>query len=234
MSSLTRLIPGPAETRHAGAADFRDWLADLYAPPSVPFVRLNFVASVNGSATGPDGTSGTLTGGLDRRILGVIRAAADVVVVGARTVREEGYLAPRSARLAIVTASGDLTGHRLAGAAAAPLVLCPPAAAERAEASLSGVPHELVILEGDRPDPRAIVTVLAARALASVVCEGGPTLAAAFIDAGVVDELCLTVAPTLHAPGLPLFPELAGSPALRLGQLLTDGDGYLYGRWSLA
>lgn len=234
MTTLTRLLPAPAAARVADDPGFRDWLAGLYAPDRRPFVRLNFVASINGSAVGGDGTSESLTGGADRRILGVIRAAADVVLVGARTVREEGYLAPATARLAILTRSGDLGGHRLVAAATPPLVVCPPSAVAQVGEQLAGTPHEIVALPAAELVPRRIVAELAERGLASVVCEGGPRLAADLVDAGVVDELCLTVAPKLHAPGLPLFPRLAGTRPARLAQLLADEDGYLYARWSLA
>ena len=76
-------------------------------------VRLNMIASVNGSSIGSDGTSETLTNRVDRTILGVIRAQADVVLVGAASVRAEGYRVPKRAPLAIVSSSGDLAGHRL-------------------------------------------------------------------------------------------------------------------------
>ena len=233
MTPLTRLLPAPTERRSPDAPGFREWLAGLYSPAPGPFVRLNFVTSVNGSAVGEDGTSASLTGGVDRRILGVIRAAADVVVVGAGTVREEGYLAPKTARLAIVTRTGDLGGHRLANGRTPPLLLCPPAAADRVRKQLDDVTHEIVEVDEEQLRPGRIVRELGDRGLSSIVCEGGPSLAADFVDAGVVDELCLTIAPKLHAPGLPLFPRLAGTRAAALTQLLADEEGYLYERWSL-
>ncbi|WP_181134458.1 dihydrofolate reductase family protein, partial [Rathayibacter sp. AY1D5] len=70
------------------------------------------IASVTGSSTGSDGTSETLTNRVDRTILGVVREQADVVLVGAASVRAEGYRVPRRVPLAVVSASGDLAGHR--------------------------------------------------------------------------------------------------------------------------
>ncbi|OUD85495.1 hypothetical protein BC477_13870 [Clavibacter michiganensis subsp. michiganensis] len=75
-------------------AGTRTWLEDLYRPGSADHVRLNFVASVDGSVVGADGTSDSLSSVVDRRILGVIRELADVVLVGAGTVRAERYVLP--------------------------------------------------------------------------------------------------------------------------------------------
>jgi hypothetical protein len=76
----------------------RSWLEDLYRPASPVHVRLNFVASVDGSVIGADGSSDSLSSVVDRRILGVIRELADVVLVGAGTVRAERYVLPAAPR----------------------------------------------------------------------------------------------------------------------------------------
>ncbi|MCU1571175.1 MAG: pyrimidine reductase [Naasia sp.] len=234
MTVLTRLIPGAAESRDSEDPGLRDWLREVYALESPGTVRLNFVASLNGSAVGEDGTSESLSSRLDRTILGVVRRGADVVVVGARTVRREGYISPRHSRLAVVTRSGHLGGHRLAESDVPPLILGPPSALARAAEELAGLAYEPIPLQSDALDPVEVLAGLRAAGLSSVVCEGGPTLAAAFLDAGLVDELCLTTAPKLRAPGLPLFPRLAETHSARLASLLADEDGYLYARWSLA
>lgn len=231
MAALTRLLPGPAEIRDVEHPDTRDWLADLYAPSSPSMVRLNFVASINGSVVGEDGTSNSLSSRLDRTVLGVIRQHADVVLVGARTVRREGYRAPRHARLAVLTRSGDLSGHRLGDTFLRPLILCPEAAVERVDRQMRGFSVEIVPLPTATLDPRDVLSALRNRGLPGVVCEGGPTLAAALLDAGLVDELCLTTSPKLHAPGLPLLPRLTTTVPATLRSLLADDDGYLYARW---
>ncbi|MDP3209548.1 MAG: hypothetical protein Q8M65_10400 [Rhodoglobus sp.] len=107
---LTRVHPGPAE--RVDAASDRDRLLELYrADPGS--LRLNLVADISGSAAGTDGTSDGLTSRSDRKVLGVIRELSDVVLVGAASVRAEGYQLPRRSRLAILTSTGDLGGHRL-------------------------------------------------------------------------------------------------------------------------
>ena len=78
-----------------------DSLSSLYARAdrSKPWLRVNFVSSVDGAAT-IDGVSGGLGGDADRRVFDLLRELCDVVIVGAGTVRGEGYgpmvLPPRS------------------------------------------------------------------------------------------------------------------------------------------
>ena len=97
---LRRIVPAADEVPEAVHIDDRDRLLELYAPRAPDWLRLNLVASVSGSAAGTDGTSESLTSRADRRILGVIRELADVVLVGANSVRAEGYRCPaaRSSR----------------------------------------------------------------------------------------------------------------------------------------
>ena len=230
---ITRLLPAPQSAHDPEDEDFRDWLSELYAPQAPSNVRINMIASINGSAVGTDGSSDTLTGGNDRRIMGVIRTHADVVVVGARTVRREGLSSPRRARLAVVTRSGDLTGHRLDESASVPLIICPPAAVDTVQEQLAEIEHEIVQMTSESVDPVEIVAALNDRKLMSIVCEGGPSLAAAFLDAGVVDELCLTTSPKLRSPGVPMLTRVSEMLDTHLIHLLADEDSYLYARWAI-
>lgn len=238
------MVPGasePPETLELDDPATRERLLELYRPPVVPWLRLNFVTSVTGSAAGSDGTSETLTSAADRLILGVIRELADVVVVGAASVRAEGYHLPKHSPLAVVTTSGDLGGLS-PEAASRVIVVCPASVADRARASGATV---LVVPEKQTvPDPTAIprrqgalssadiVTALRGAGYASIVCEGGPALARQLVVDGVVDELCLTTSPRITPTTLPLF----GSDAfaerpVSLSGLLVDDDGALYARW---
>lgn len=230
--SFEVLHPERSGPHDSTSDESRRLLVDLYASVG-RVVRVNMIESINGSAVGDDETSESLSNRLDRRILGVIRDASDIVVVGASTVRKEGYLAPARSRLAIVTRSGDLDGHRLHDAATPPLVLAPPAARARVEAELSGIPHDFAELSSPDLDAHDIVGVLRSLGADRIVCEGGPTLAASFLDAGVVDELCLTTSAKLHSPGLPLLGALSSTLDATLAQLILDEDSTLYARWSL-
>jgi riboflavin biosynthesis pyrimidine reductase len=71
-------------------------LADAYAyPPSGvgPFVRANVIATLDGSAVGSDGRSGSINDTADARVFALLRGLADVILVGAGTARAEGYRA---------------------------------------------------------------------------------------------------------------------------------------------
>ncbi|MBM7024715.1 dihydrofolate reductase family protein [Clavibacter zhangzhiyongii] len=242
---ITRILPvaGVGEPEAFRALDddrTRDWLEDLYRPASTAHVRLNFVASVDGSVTGADGSSDSLSSAVDRRILGVIRELADVVLVGAGTVRAERYVLPRRTPLAVATSTGDLDGHRFDPDAADGrlLVLCPPEARDRAVATLGGVPAVVPVPLGAAADGRLggddVIAALAGHGLAHVVCEGGPALAASLLAAGRVDELCLTTSPELVTPLTPLVPAGSGVHApMSLEQLLVDDDHRTYARWAV-
>jgi riboflavin biosynthesis pyrimidine reductase len=235
---LTRVIPTVEQPLDQDAPDFRDRLADLYRPGAADWVRLNLIGSVSGSATGPDGTSETLTNPVDRAILGVIRSLADVVVVGAASIRAEGYFVPRNGALAIVSRSGDFANHQIKGTNqhGTLIILCPAAAVETARATI-GMPEVTIIavpdVDGSLTAP-AIVTALGDADYRSIVVEGGPALATLFVMDDAVDELCLTTSPVLNGGAMPLFGahEFADRP-LTLTQLLVDGGGATYARWTL-
>lgn len=235
--SLDRLYPGPPETIDL---DDRERLLDLYRPPSETWLRLNLITSVTGAASGSDGTSETLTNPADRRILGVIRELADVVLIGAESVRAEGYQQPRRSRIAILTASGNLAGNRLERSdGPAPIVICPPSAVSRVLSTIDG--PDLLVIEtepdtntDDRIGISAAVAALRSRGLTSIVCEGGPGLAAQIVEAGLLDEFCLATSPRIG--GAP-FPVLGGAAIaehrVELTQLLRDESSGLYARWAV-
>ncbi|MEJ1230031.1 MAG: dihydrofolate reductase family protein [Galbitalea sp.] len=235
---LGRVFPERDDPIDLDAPDARDRIAELYRPPRPDWLRLNLIGSVSGGATGPDGTSETLTNTADRVVLGVIRTLADVVVVGAASVRAEGYFVPRRAALAVVTRTGDLTGHRITntGQRGPLIVLCPAAAVATARRTL-GDPAARVIAVPDVDgslEATAIVDALREADYEGIVAEGGPGLAAQLVLGGVVDELCLTTSPLLNGAAVPLLgpSEFAPRP-LTLGHLLVDGTGATYARWLL-
>jgi riboflavin biosynthesis pyrimidine reductase len=236
---LTRLIPGGASPLDLDDDTSQETLDGYYRPPSAAWVRLNLVGSVDGSAAGGDGTSDSLTSPVDRRVLRTLRGLADAVVVGAASVRAEGYYIPRTAALAVVTGSGDLSGHRIVTSAQRGplLVLCPPTAADTARRTLGSTPARVIEVPatGTRLSPQHILRALTAEGYRSIVCEGGPTLAAQFVDAGVLNEICLTTSPVVGGTSLPMF---AGAPLgetpLTLTQLLVDEKSFLYSRWAVA
>lgn len=238
---LRRVTPdsgdGPDEGRLDAASEgARARLLDWYAPEPGESIRLNFVTTLDGRVTGDDGTSESLTAGADRMILGVIREHADAVLVGAQTVRAEGYALPRRTQLAIATMSGDLSGHGFEPREGAPevLVLAPATARDAVAASLGDIAHRILPVSdrGGSLGAPELLAALRAHGASRIVCEGGPSLAALLLRAGLVDEVCLTTVPRLGGSGIRLLGD-DGPPLSRWAprQLLTDDEGVLYARW---
>ena len=91
----------------------------------------------------------------------------------------------------------------------------------------------MITLPGPRVSPAEAVTALHRLGHDSIVCEGGPSLAAQLIDADLVDELCLSTSPVLNGTDVPVLPGLTRGKVLHLSQLLVDPDGVLYARWTV-
>ena len=95
-----------------------DELTAAYAPRREPWLRVNFVSTVDGAAQGSDGVSKSINNDADKRVFDALRANADCLVVGAGTLRAEGYDVPRLP-LVVVSRSADLP-PTLAGAPRGP------------------------------------------------------------------------------------------------------------------
>ena len=196
-------------------------LVDAYAYPSLPgdynYVRLSFVSSLDGAAE-IGGSSRDLGGESDRRMVGLLRSLADVVLVGAQTVRSERYTQLRVApdrqlrrrdagqhpvpRVAVVSKSLDLDfdGSLFTHADMPPIVFTTEdAPAERAVVARRRA--EVIVAGETRVESHTMLRALAATGLQRVLCEGGPSLAAALLDDGAADELCLTLSARLAGPG---------------------------------
>ena len=215
---MRQLLPHPLDAVDPEAVHAE---ASRPAPPGRPWVLLNMVASVDG-ATAVDGVSGGLGGDADRRVFRSLRAAADVILVAAGTVRAEGYGPPRTSpeqqavrvergqtpfpRIVVVSRSLDLDpGAPVFAAAPEPvLVLTGEDADPDRRAALAEV-AEVRAAGGEGVDPVAALRLLAELGHGTVLCEGGPTLNGALLDADLVDEVDLTVSP-----------QLVGGDALRL------------------
>jgi riboflavin biosynthesis pyrimidine reductase len=145
------------------------------------------VASVDG-ATVVDGRSGGLSSPADQAVLAALRQAADVVLVGAGTVRAEGYGAPRKSglRIGVVTASGDVDPQSALFRSGTGFLVT----------TLDAPDHGLPAVRAGhgRVDLAAAVSQLDGDV---VHAEGGPTLNAALLAADLVDEVNLTLSPTL-------------------------------------
>lgn len=204
---------------------------DAYAPPEADWLRVNFVASADGSAT-LEGVSGPLSGSEDKRVFKVLRARCNVLVAGSGTVLAEGYgpldlsaerRAWRSERgldevpvMAVVSRSARLDpGSPLfTDAPRRPIVICAADASVDQMASLREVADVIAVGTG-AVDYRAAMIALRERGLRQILCEGGPIVFGDLVAADQVDELCLTVSPLLVGAGPPRITEGRASEAAR-------------------
>ncbi len=253
---MTDPAAGAALTLLGSVRDVGDGeLSELYAYPDATqrvWARANFITSLDGAASA-DGTTSSLGGPGDRALFNLLRALADVIVVGAGTVRAESYggarlsaeeRQQRQARgqsevppIAVVTVSGHLDQDMpvFTRTEVAPLVLTCTAAAGATRNRLCGA-ADVVDCSGDdadRVDTAALLAALAARGLNRVLTEGGPTLLSAFVDDDLLDELCLTIAPSVVGGTGPRITAGRGqvSARMRCAHVLTDQSGYLYTRY---
>jgi riboflavin biosynthesis pyrimidine reductase len=223
-----RLWPDPDPTAIDDQA-----LTALYVPADRgrTCVRVNFVTSIDGAVT-VDGYSEGLSGAADKYVFGRLRMLCDALLVGAGTLRHEGYRAVRldSSRRAwrrehglaecppIVVVSHRLalepTHPALAEAPVRPIVLTHAAAPAERRAALESVAEVLVCGETE-VDLAASVAELAGRGLTQLLSEGGPHLLGSLTAADLVDEMCLTLSPLLAGPGagrITAGPPLTGLP----------------------
>jgi riboflavin biosynthesis pyrimidine reductase len=218
--------------------------AAAYAYPddlTGPFVRVNFVSSVDG-AVSVDGTSGGLQTPADQQLFALLRQLCDVVLVGAGTARAEDYGGARRPTrgrdtpppIAVVTGSADLdpAARLFTDTTVPPIVLTTAAAPEQRRSAIAAAGGEVVLL--DELSPRHLLAELGRRGLHRVLCEGGPGLFGDLIAAGAVDELCLTVVPIAAggtAGRISRGPAGAPPQQLDLAGAVRDDDGTLLLRY---
>jgi len=200
-------------------------LIEIYDSGDTPLLRLNMVSTLDGAAIGGDGVTGSINTPPDNRIFSLLRAWADVILIGTGTVRAEGYAAPtadprwsdlRAGRpehpaMAVLTSAGTLPDGFDA----------------------SGGGESFAVTADVDTGLEGVMDRLRAKGLPRILCEGGPTVAGELLGAGLVDELCLSWTPRV----------VVGS-AFRIahgGQVdddaallsLLEEDGTLISRWSL-
>ncbi len=219
------------------------------APGDRPWLLVNMITSLDGAIT-IDGRSGGLGRPADKTMFAALRAVADVVLVGAGTVRAERYGPPRPAaatraarqargqadapRLAIVTRrlDLDLTAPVFTEAELPPVLLCCEHTLPDRRADAAAV-AEVVVAGDERVDLPLALRELHARGVRMVTCEGGARLNGDLLLADLIDEWALTLSPLLVSgdSGRPVTgPPPAEARALRLDRLL-EADGLLFTRW---
>jgi riboflavin-specific deaminase-like protein len=243
---MRQLVPEAIEEVHPD---------DLYpadarpAPAQRPWVLLNMVVSVDG-ATSVEGRSGGLGGSADRIVFSTLRSVPDVIMAGAGTVRTEGYGPPRTSelhqqarvargqaaypRLAIVSGrlELDLRAELFTATPTRPLVITHASSPGERRDEVAEV-ADVVVAGDERVDVAAALAQLRARDVGIVLCEGGPTLNAELLAVRAVDEVCVTVDPSVVGGASARMVAARGPDhfeELRLDRLLEQ-DGVLLARY---
>lgn len=233
-------------------------LADAYPYPQVPasppcltrpYVRANFVSSIDGAVT-HNGKSADLAGPGDKAIFRVLRALADVVLVGARTATVEDYGQPspddvfahaRNRAEQTPAPALALVSRTLAIPADYPplahpdtvVLTCRDARADtRRELVAAGA--TLIDCGDDTVDLQIVLDRCAERGWHRVLCEGGPSLLGSLVTEDLVDEVCLTTSPHLVAGDASRIAHGRRPAVLRdmhTELILTDDDGFMFTRW---
>jgi riboflavin biosynthesis pyrimidine reductase len=230
-----------------------DGLRSLYAYPTDvgrPWIRTNFVSSIDGSVTS-DGASAGLGTPADTRLFGILRELCDAVLVGAGTVRGENYggvaLSPdvisrRQANgqepvptIVVVTASGsiDARSRLLTDTAVMPVVLTSAAADRSAVGELRTTGATVLEASGESVSTPDILESLSQLGFGRVLCEGGPGLFGQLVTDGAADDVCLTISPkVISGPaGRIAHAAHAAATSMRRALVLGDTDGTLLTRW---
>ncbi|MGH3917012.1 MAG: pyrimidine reductase family protein [Pseudonocardiaceae bacterium] len=206
------------------------------------WVRVGFVSSVDGGVT-VGGVAEGLSSPTDHRVFDLLRSLADVVLVGAGTVRNEGYRGVRLSGehqqrrlargqaavppIAVVTASCalDPDSALFTETAVPPLIFTTSSASAQRRARLAAAGAVVSMLGTERVEPTRLLSHLERCGLPRVLCEGGPRLHGDLIAASAVDELCLTVSPLLigsQATRIAAGPAPAELFRMHLATILTE------------
>lgn len=237
---IDRLLPGHV----ADATDTQ--LLNWYTHPATTGSRVsfNFVSSLDGAAT-LNGRSGGLGNAADRRIMVLLRRTADIILLGAGTVRTEGYSGDlidsdgtqwrqnhgKSDRPCLAVVSGSLRLDPglpfFTAAAQRPLVITTAEADPGRKRTLEKV-ADVITCGQRRLDVDVLIRELKQLGHSRIHSEGGPHLFGTFQQAGRVDELYLSLSPVLTGgPGTRIAVSPHDNPhprRMHLEHVLRSGD----------
>lgn len=221
--------PSPPGTRRLGSEALeRFYGGELLLPEASPApVTANFVTTIDGVATfersAARGAAAVSRGSAtDRLLMAMLRAAADVILIGAGTLRvtgghrwTAGTLVPElaaeldaararatgSARppaLVIASAGGDIpTGHAAFGPDVEAMVVTSAAGAERLGRPPANLRVVVAAEAGPVPPEELLAVIERELAPRLILTEGGPLLLGSLLSAGLVDQLFQTVTPVI-------------------------------------
>lgn len=203
----------------------------LYAFPTVerPWLRTNFVTTLDGAAHDVDGVTASLGGATDTALFAHLRSIADVILIGAGTTRIENYGPDSPVPIAVVSRRLEIPDRlRVPGVA---VVTTTDASSERVELLRSAGVDVLAHGTGAIDWP-GVLADFATRGWMRINCEGGPTLHGELVSLGLVDDLCLTIAPVMTSGNAPRIAH-GGLPVavdMQLAHALPVDDA-LFTRW---
>jgi riboflavin biosynthesis pyrimidine reductase len=223
--------------------------ADLPSTVGRPSVRLNMIVSVDGG-TSWNGVSGGLGGPADKALFAIMRTLPDVVLVASGTMRAEHYgpaVLPsdvqdaRRARgqspvppVAVVSQRCDFDWDSdfFTAATERPFIIT-VSSAEPANVARAREVAEVIIAGDDLVDLRVAVEDLGGRGVEHILAEGGPTLNGELATDGLLDEVCVSLAPLLASGDAKRI--IAGSALSQLERLrlrsILEEDDYLFLRY---
>lgn len=224
---------------------------ELYPwPTEGAWVRANMVSTVDGRAQGTDGLSGQISPSADKQVFLRLRETADVILVGAGTLRVENYGPPAAGestpapRIAVVSGRLDLdpTDRLFTSSAttqhsptAKPLLLTTTSAPAEAREALADV-AEIIDCGDTQITPDAVIGALTDHGLMRIHCEGGPGLLHQLVEAEYLDELDISLSPLViggDALSILSGPVLTSSPrTLQLAHVL-EAESLLMMRYLL-
>lgn len=248
---MTVVASTPYSSVHEVDALSDDALRDLLAyraGVARPWLRANFIASIDGAVTF-DGSGRKLGTPTDRRVFTRLREVADVVLVGATTAAAKPYadmsLTPDAQAwrlshglaaglpVAVVSSRGVIPQQLLENSAVPPILLVSAEAGSRPRRALARSGARVVELAGVPISPAAVRQALAEVGLNRVLVEGGPTLFSQFVSHDAIDELCLTTSPRMVAGPARRIAASDHHAEVRMERkrVLLGGDGTVIVQW---
>ena len=225
-------------------------LASLYPWPEGPWLRSMMVMTLDGATVGADGLSGSISGPADKRVFMEARRLADVVLVGAGTIRAERYkpmlakpewqearaslgLAP-APQIVVVSGRLDLPWDEpMFSDSAMPVVVATTTKID-VELLARARQHAEIVQVGDESvDLRSLVRLLHERGQQRINCEGGEALLDALVREELVDEMDVTISPVFAGSGHLRDAEreiLPPYPRYSLAHQFED-DGFIFCRF---
>lgn len=215
---------------------------DRSQPKHECWVAGHMVAGIDGTAA-IEGKVGALSTEVDQTLFRRMRQIADVVLVGAETVRREGYGLvrlsdeakqqrqaagkPPTPPVAVVSGSLDLNWKLKLFSQApehAPTIIITTASADPDRVAEAKKYTNVIVAGKERVEPQQALAELAKLGHQVVLCEGGPTLLGEFVAHDRLDELLLSISPLMGGDNLPtaVTPDGSGVSAFELKSTLIE------------